>query len=107
SWQSLVESGDALDRAVRALYARRRGLVACCAWTFFSWTIGAGEVWIALHAVGVGASFAAALIFESVTQGVRGAAFLVPGALGVQEGGYLVIGGLLGISTDNALAIAL
>jgi putative membrane protein len=107
SWQSLVQRGDALDRTVRALYARRRGIVACCAWTFFSWVIGAGEVWIALHAVGVGASFDTALILESVTQGVRGAAFLVPGAVGVQEGGYVVIGGLLGIPKDSALAIAL
>ena len=38
---------------------------------------------------------------------VRNAAFAVPGQLGVQEGGYLVIGNLLGIPGDTAFAISL
>jgi hypothetical protein len=32
---------------------------------------------------------------------------MVPGALGVQEGGFLVFGGLLGLGPDVALALAL
>ncbi|MDX6769446.1 MAG: TIGR00374 family protein, partial [Elusimicrobiota bacterium] len=44
---------------------------------------------------------------ESLGQAVRAAAFAIPGALGVQEGGYLVLGGLLGIAPDTALALSL
>src|SRR6266705_4140976 len=29
-WQSLVQSGEELDKTIRALYARRRALVGCC-----------------------------------------------------------------------------
>jgi hypothetical protein len=47
------------------------------------------------------------VIFESGALAIRGAAFLVPGAVGVQEGGYILIGNLLGISGDVALALSL
>jgi uncharacterized membrane protein YbhN (UPF0104 family) len=38
---------------------------------------------------------------------IRSAAFAVPGGLGVQEGGYLVVGNLLGIPGDAAFALSL
>jgi uncharacterized membrane protein YbhN (UPF0104 family) len=60
-----------------------------------------------LHAVGVPASFDRALILESVGQGVQTVLCLVPGALGVREGGYIIVGGLLGIPGDAAFALAL
>jgi hypothetical protein len=47
------------------------------------------------------------VILESVALAIRGAAFLVPGAVGVQEGGYLLLGNLLGIPGEIALALSL
>jgi hypothetical protein len=38
---------------------------------------------------------------------VKSAAFAVPGQLGVQESGYLVVGNLLGIPGETAFAISL
>jgi uncharacterized membrane protein YbhN (UPF0104 family) len=72
-----------------------------------SFVVGSVEVWMGLHAVGVPASFDRALILESVGQGVQTVLCLVPGALGVREGGYIVVGGLLGIPGDAAFALAL
>ena len=106
-WHSLVRNGTALDEAVRALYARRRGVVACCVWTILSLVLGSGEIWLALHALGVHATAVHALILESVVLTIRSAAFPVPGAIGVQEGGYIVIGSLLGIPGETALALSL
>ena len=71
------------------------------------WATGAIEVWIALWALGSPRSYAHAYVLESLGQGLRSVAFLVPGSLGVQEGGYLVIGGLLGLSPQTALGLAL
>ena len=108
TWDTLVERGAAFDETVQSLYARRRALLASAVWTFCSWAVGACEVWIALLALHVPfASYKQAWILESVGQGVRSAMFLVPAALGVQEGGYLIVGGLLGIPADAALALAL
>ena len=47
-----------------------------------------------------------ALVIEALVQAISSAAFVVPGALGVQEGGFLLIGAALGIDGTTALALA-
>ena len=106
-WHSLINSGQTLDRTIRTLYARRRGVIGCCVWTAASLVLGSGEIWIALHAIGLQATLISALIFQSVILTIRSAMFPVPGALGVQEGGYVVVGNLLGIPGDAAFALSL
>src|SRR5438045_3476866 len=61
-WHSLVHSGQNLDEAIRRQYARRRGVIGCCAWTAASLVLGSGEIWIALHALSLHASFSYACI---------------------------------------------
>ncbi len=51
--------------------------------------------------------FDKAVILESIGQGVRSALFFIPGAIGVHEGGYIFVGGLLGIPGETAFALAL
>jgi len=106
-WHSLVHSGQTLDESIRRLYMWRRGVIGCCVWTATSLIFGSGEIWIALHALGLRATLVNALILQSVVLTIRSAMFPVPGALGVQEGGYVVIGNLLGIPGDAAFALSL
>jgi putative membrane protein len=106
-WQSLVERGDAWDRTIRSLYARRRAVLACCVWTTTSLIIGSGEIWLALWFLDLPDSFLNALILQSMVLTIRSAAFAVPAGLGVQEGGYLIVGSLLGIPGDGAFALSL
>ena len=106
-WQSLVQSGETLDQTVRKLYARRGGVLACCVWTIISLVAGSGEIWIALYALDLHATFINALILQSMVLTIRSAAFAVPGGLGVQEGGYLFVGNLLGVPGDAAFALSL
>jgi putative membrane protein len=106
-WQSLVQGGDTLDRTVRSLYACWRGVFACCAWTTTSLIVGSGEIWLALWVLNLPASFINALILQSTVLTIRSAAFAVPAGLGVQEGGYLVVGNLLGIPGEGAFALSL
>ncbi|MGB8526972.1 MAG: TIGR00374 family protein, partial [Rhodoplanes sp.] len=51
--------------------------------------------------------WAEALVIESLIDAVRGAAFAVPGALGAQEGGLIVLCALFGIPPNEALALSL
>lgn len=106
-WQSLVQSGEALDQTVRSLYTRGRGILLCCVVTIVSLVGGSGEIWIALRALDLHATFANALILQSMVLTIRSAAFAVPGALGVQEGGYLVVGNFLGFPGEAAFALSL
>ena len=94
------------DQALRAVYARRRDIVACFSWQLGGWLLGAGEIWLALHFLGQQRSVLDAVVIEALIQAVSSAAFIVPGALGVQEGGFVLIGAMLGIDATTALALA-
>jgi putative membrane protein len=106
-WRSAAGKGGEVDEVLRGIYARRHIILACCFCTMASWLVGSAEVWIGLYALGIPASFDRAVILESVGQGVRSALFFIPGAIGVHEGGYLFVGGLLGIPGEAAFALAL
>jgi putative membrane protein len=106
-WDSLIQGGEALDQTVGDVYARRAGVAGCSFFWILSWFIASGEIWFALWALGSPSSFVTAVILESVALAIRGAAFLVPAAVGVQEGGYIVLGNLLGIPGEIALALSL
>lgn len=106
-WDTLIGGATALDVAVGAIYARRRDVLASCTWAFSAWVLGAGEVWLALYFLGAPVGLAEALILESLIQALRSAAFPVPGALGVQEGGFVLLGTTLGIAPETALALSL
>jgi len=106
-WHSLVHSGHTLDEAIRRQYARRRGVITCCAATATSLILGSGEIWIALYALDLRATLVNAVILQSMVLTIRSVVFPVPGALGVQEGGYVLVGNLLGIPGDAAFALSL
>jgi uncharacterized membrane protein YbhN (UPF0104 family) len=71
------------------------------------WLVGTGEVFLILQLLGHPVSWVTALLLESLGQAIRGAAFAIPGALGVQEGGYLLLAPFAGLSPDSALALSL
>jgi len=106
-WDALAEKGQSLDEALQDIYSRRADVLRNAFWTSTSWAVGAVEVWIALYAIGFPASYAKAYVLESVGQAITDVAFLIPGAFGVFEGGYVVVGAALGIPGDTAMALAL
>jgi putative membrane protein len=106
-WVSLVAGGDAIDASVAVLYRQRRTVASSSAFHLVSWIAGVGEVWLALFFLGHPVSLPAAVMLESLGQAVRAGAFAVPGALGVQEGGYVMLGRVLGLGPETALALSL
>jgi putative membrane protein len=106
-WDSLIQSGQELDQAIRLVYSRHRDVAGCCFFWILSWFIASGEIWFTLWTLGSHSSFITAVILESAARAIRGAAFLVPGAVGVQEGGYILLGNLLGIPGEIAFALSL
>jgi putative membrane protein len=107
-WEWFKEvSLSGLHDSIKKIYRNPRGVMGACVCHLLSWIVGSGEIWIALRFMGHGVNFREALILESLAQAVRSVGFAVPGALGVQEGGFLLVGGLLGISPDVSLALSL
>jgi uncharacterized membrane protein YbhN (UPF0104 family) len=91
---------------LRAVYERHRDVGACFVWQLAGWLLGAGEIWLALSFLGQQRSVLDAVAIEALIQAVSSAAFIVPAALGVQEGAFVVIGAALGIDAVTALALA-
>ncbi|MFM0291095.1 flippase-like domain-containing protein [Paraburkholderia megapolitana] len=106
-WSSLMTRADAVDAAVHELYRNRRRVAASFALSLVGWIVGTAEVWLALHFLGHPVDWIDALLLESVGQAIRGAGFAIPGSLGVQEGGYLLLAPLVGLPPDAALALSL
>lgn len=105
-WSALMARADAIDIAVADTYGRGKSAAASFALSFAGWLIGSGEVYLALWLLGSPVGWIDALLLESLGQAIRGAAFAIPGALGVQEGGYLLLAPLAGLTPDAALALS-
>jgi putative membrane protein len=76
-------------------------------WHQADWFVGTAEVYIVFSFMGYPVTIEQALIIESLMQAVRGAAFVVPGAFGAQEGGLVVLCAIFGIPPEAALALSL
>jgi uncharacterized membrane protein YbhN (UPF0104 family) len=106
AWSSLSEIAG-LHRAIVALYAAPAKLGWSFALHLISWLLGGFEVMLALHIVGVSVDFREGLIIESLGQAFRAVGFAIPGALGVQEAGFIIVCGLFGISPQSAIELSL
>jgi len=106
-WVSVSHGAAKIDSEVLLLYGERRLLLASGFWHILSWFLGVAEVWFGLRLLGHPVDFGTALLFESLGQAIRTGAFAVPGALGVQEGGYILVGGALGIEPGISLALSI
>jgi putative membrane protein len=104
---ALTTRADAVDVAVRELYDQRGKVAASFALSLAGWIIGTVEVWLALRFLGHPVGWVDALLLESLGQAIRGAAFAIPGSLGIQEGGYLLLAPLVGLPPEAALALSL
>lgn len=104
---SLADGAATMDEEVKSLYSSRPALIVSGFWHMMAWVLGVAEVWFALSLLGHPVDIGTALLFESLGQAIRTGAFAVPGGLGIQEGGYVLVGAALGIEPGVALALSL
>lgn len=104
---SLEANAAQVDAALQSLYRRRRRLAIAALWRLAFRIVMAGEVWLAAVFLGHSVSLSEALILESLGQVARSLAFAIPGGLGAQEGGFILMGSALGLPPQVALAVSL
>ena len=105
-WATLPQAGS-IDVAIQKIYDDPARVAGSVAVHLAAWIAGAAEAWTALWFMGHPVGFGAILIIESLVFALRTMAFAVPWAAGVQEGGYVMLGALFGLSPDVALALSL
>lgn len=103
----LTESALRLDEALVASWGRRRDLIRGCIWRLAFRMLLAGEVAIVLVWAGHPATVLEVLVLESITQGARMSAFIVPAGIGMQEGALIAAGLALGVPLEALVALAL
>ncbi len=96
-----------IDRMARRLWRARGAIGLCFGWQFAGWAAGALEIWLALYFLGHPVEPETALAIEALIQALSSAAFIVPGALGLQEAGFLGLGLLVGLPAEAGAALAI
>ena len=94
-----------LAGAVQTIYARRGRISGALGLHLLAWGVAAAQIWLAARGMGHPLSLADSTALAGLVSAARSAFFLVPWAAGVQEGGFLLVGGALGL--DPAVAIAM
>lgn len=94
---------DTLD----GIYRRPRRVIASFLLHIVTWVGSGAGAGIALHFIGVDIPLLDIIVIESLIFTLRTAAFLVPGAIGLQEGAYVLLGPMFGLPAEAALALSL
>lgn len=103
-----VSGGIADVRAELArIYAQPTRVALALAFNLAAWVASAAGAWIALELMGVKLPLVTVLVMESLIFVLRSVAFALPGAIGVQEVAYVLLGPLLGLPAEEALALSL
>jgi glycosyltransferase 2 family protein len=101
-----IAGSGAVRTEIQRIHARRGRLLSASLIHLTAWVLSGVETWLTLGFMGIPISLAAALVIDSLLYGMRSVAFMVPNALGVQEGGLVFLCALFGVGADAALALS-
>jgi putative membrane protein len=103
----MTATAGAIDACITQVYRRYGRLVAATAWRLSALILQSGEVWLAAMLLGHPITIVEALLIKSLTSTLSDVAFVIPNSYGVQEGAFIVMGGLVGWPPDVGLAVSL
>ncbi|QXQ05533.1 flippase-like domain-containing protein [Sphingosinicellaceae bacterium] len=104
---SIAGSLAAVQAALDTCYRDRGRVLLSFALNLAAWVLSGAGAWIALRFMGVEITLLSVLAIESLIFAVRSIAFVVPGAVGIQEGAYALVGPLFGLDPQTAVALSL
>ena len=118
-WVAVLSSGS--DWAIGSRWAPSGSMPTCGGTTgsggaqaaavfglsLVGWATGALETWLMLFLLESPVSLLTALIIEGGATGVRAVGFLIPGSIGVLEGGLVGIFAMLGLGSGTGLAFGI
>lgn len=105
--EALHHVQDFEDRLVQFYTGHRRRFAGAFLLALASWFVTVFELYVALALLGHPVSIKDAWIIVAVAEMVRSAAFFIPGRIGAQEGGYMVVSAAVTGSPTLGLAAAL
>ena len=100
-------AGFDLAKAVEAIYRQPARIGSALVLHTIAWTTGAMQLWLIGRAIGAPITLWDGVALHGLVCAARSAAFIVPWAAGVQEGGFLLVGAVLHLSPATAIAMSL
>ncbi|QHI95423.1 HpnL family protein [Aristophania vespae] len=108
SWhESFKNKSDSFQNALDDLWKHPKNIAYGAFIHLIFWLGSAVITWVGLHFLGANISIFNAIAIEGVVCGMMTVGFLVPAALGVQEGAYIALGLVFGVSTDISFSLSL
>ncbi len=98
---------DRVRTEMARLYGNPRRLLLASIVHLLGWFLTGVGTWISLRLLGFEAAMLPILALEALLDALVAAAFVVPGAVGVQEAGYVGLGAAFGVPPDMALSVSL
>jgi putative membrane protein len=97
-----------LDQTIVAFYRHHPALLMLSLGLHFvGWVVGTLEVLAIFYAVGIRISVAEAIAIEALASVVKAVAFFIPGSLGVQDGGNVLLLAVFGYPSSFGLTFSL
>jgi putative membrane protein len=106
-WVARLGKVEPFHDALNAVYVDGARVAQSFAWRLAGWFAGVFEIAAALYFLGHPPRWIDALIFESLGQAGRAAAFPIPAGLGAMEASFVGVGLLLGYDPTTCIALAL
>jgi putative membrane protein len=107
NWSGVTINAREVDQKVKQIYQIRGRLGKSIIWRTTGLIMQTSEVWLACYLLGHPISLIEALMLKSLTSTISDIAFFIPNAYGIQEGGYIMLGLLLGLTPDFSLALSI
>jgi hypothetical protein len=106
-WEKITNNAHDVDSVVKEIYGNKKRFFAAILWRTLGLIWQTSEVWLACYLLGHPIGLIEALMLKSLTSIITDIAFVIPNGYGIQEGGYLMLGALIGLNLELSLAISL
>ena len=106
-WGKITNNAHDVDAVVKEIYGNRKRFLVSITWRTIGLILQTSEVWLACYLLGQPITLIEALMLKSLTSIITDIAFVIPNGYGIQEGGYVMLGALIGLTPEYALAISL
>jgi len=107
AWDGIKVNATEVDITVGKIYRRKQHFMLAIIIKSLGLAVQTAEVWLACYLLGHPLGIVEAMMLKSLTSTISDVAFLIPNGYGIQEGAFIVIGALLGISPDVALTLSI
>jgi putative membrane protein len=106
-WGKITTNAHSVDDVVKEIYGNHGRFFMSILWRTIGLILQTSEVWLACYLLGHPISLVEAIMLKSLTSIITDIAFVIPNGYGIQEGGYIMLGALIGLTPEFSLAISL